>query len=603
MATFTSNGTPITGPSPEYDLPIVCNNGALKYGVISKNLLNTNAVTENKYITATGTEQSDNSYVISDYIYVSGKSYITLSTTDTSTYPFGGTACKAFYDVNKNYISGTATVNSAISSTNPVSVAVPSNAVYFRTSVRKGVKNYAQVEYGNTATTFVPYQEGIYVDGTVETVTDSLSNTATAQMLLKVGTYKDTQELISGAVTRNVGIKVLDGTENWQTTSNVNVSSLTLTDLQSNVNVLCNSYNSVMASSYSVLDMPNYSIKTHPNSDNLLYIRNNNYSTSEGFKAYLADQYAQGTPVILVYPLATATAESVTAQTLNVQKGTNTLTATGSISTLGLSATYTKFTLLKPNYVIRNDKLVWAKPNMYLTGPVNYTLVGNGPTIVDDVASNFADTGFLRFTGTQFWSYDNISSWEFGTKIKTGTVGDSRVGIMTGGSYCEFTITQTGELFFTSRKYNTETQTYSWYDFASGYIVSSNTEYIIKLSCINSVTTMLVYDTDMTLLGSHTENIYMTIGSEGQKYIEIGRSSTSYSTVRYFNGSVDLKETYINVNGSLLFYGKNYASQNIAPVPSGYTYGTTTTTGIGWVDMRTQVFTAAPSGATLEKES
>ena len=29
MATFTSNGTPITQPSPQYDLPIYCNNGKI----------------------------------------------------------------------------------------------------------------------------------------------------------------------------------------------------------------------------------------------------------------------------------------------------------------------------------------------------------------------------------------------------------------------------------------------------------------------------------------------------------------------------------------------------------------------------------------------
>ena len=58
-------------------------------------------------------------------------------------------------------------------------------------------------------------QGNITVTGTTETVEDSLGNTATAQNLLAVGSYKDTQEVLSGAVTRNVGIKVLNGTEDW----------------------------------------------------------------------------------------------------------------------------------------------------------------------------------------------------------------------------------------------------------------------------------------------------------------------------------------------------------------------------------------------------
>ena len=37
------------------------------------------------------------------------------------------------------------------------------------------------------------------------------------------------------------------------------------------------------------------------------------------FKQWLADQYAAGTPVILVYPLATSTTESVAGQTMNIQ--------------------------------------------------------------------------------------------------------------------------------------------------------------------------------------------------------------------------------------------------------------------------------------------
>ena len=46
------------------------------------------------------------------------------------------------------------------------------------------------------------------------------------------------------------------------------------------------------------------------------------------FKSFLADQYANGTPVIVVYPLATPTTETVTAQPMNIQKGTNIIEVT-----------------------------------------------------------------------------------------------------------------------------------------------------------------------------------------------------------------------------------------------------------------------------------
>ena len=64
---------------------------------------------------------------------------------------------------------------------------------------------------------------------------------------------------------------------------------------------------------------------------------------STAFKAYLADQYAAGTPVIIIYPLATPTTESVTGQHLQVAQGDNTLEITqASLTGLELEAGYTK---------------------------------------------------------------------------------------------------------------------------------------------------------------------------------------------------------------------------------------------------------------------
>ena len=62
--------------------------------------------------------------------------------------------------------------------------------------------------------------------------------------------------------------------------------------------------------------------------------------TSEQMKAWIATQYAAGTPVIIVYPLEQETTESVTPQPLNTTKGTNTVTATAEVSPIQLSVTY-----------------------------------------------------------------------------------------------------------------------------------------------------------------------------------------------------------------------------------------------------------------------
>lgn len=57
---------------------------------------------------------------------------------------------------------------------------------------------------------------------------------------------------------------------------------------------------------------------------------------------FLADQYAQGTPVIVMYPLATETTESVTPQRLKTEQGDNVITVTAEVSNIEFEVEYTK---------------------------------------------------------------------------------------------------------------------------------------------------------------------------------------------------------------------------------------------------------------------
>ena len=179
----------------------------------------------------------------------------------------------------------------------------------------------------------------IYTDGTVETIKDSLNNTATAEMLLKVGDYQDVQSIIDGVVTRNVGVKVLDGTENWAVSGSnrywLEISNMLI---GSNYVRLCTHFkqNTVYAN---LADGEFFC----GGSTTRFNIRNDATPTTEQLKQWLADQYAAGTPVIIVYPLATPTTETVTGQTLQVQDGDNTLEITqASLDGLQLEAEYEK---------------------------------------------------------------------------------------------------------------------------------------------------------------------------------------------------------------------------------------------------------------------
>jgi len=88
-------------------------------------------------------------------------------------------------------------------------------------------------------------------------------------MLLAVNTYKDTQEIISGAVTKKVAIKVFDGTETRSKISNQNAYYTAFDDM-----LYCNPVqnglsNKFVGAGVATADMPDNSIKltytTNPN--------------------------------------------------------------------------------------------------------------------------------------------------------------------------------------------------------------------------------------------------------------------------------------------------------------------------------------------------
>ena len=166
--------------------------------------------------------------------------------------------------------------------------------------------------------------------------------------LLSVGDYKDEQEILSGTITRNVGVKVLDGTENWFVVTNYsNLYGLVVADgvFASNKLPMSTHYQGTTANNSF---MPNDTIKATtatilaPNKVSV-YIKDGANSTLAGFKQYLATQYAAGTPVIVIYPLAEPTTETTTAQTTLLASNNNVITRDSKyMNNLGLDLTYKK---------------------------------------------------------------------------------------------------------------------------------------------------------------------------------------------------------------------------------------------------------------------
>lgn len=231
----------------------------------------------------------------------------------------------AFYDKNKNFIS--ASTNGA------TTINTPSNAKYINFYIANNLTVDTapdlQIEQGSTATTYEPYYNG---------------GSATAEMLLKVGDYKDVQEVLTGGVTRKVGIKVLDGTESF--VSNVITNCWALTPFIGTGNfddktVYCSHFkNSTFVPPFGSREGYAF-IANSGNNYTVAFGGTGSWGTSNVFKQWLTDQYNAGQPVVIVYPLATATTETVTGQPLTTQAGSNTVSIVQSaIDNLGLEVSY-----------------------------------------------------------------------------------------------------------------------------------------------------------------------------------------------------------------------------------------------------------------------
>jgi hypothetical protein len=174
-----------------------------------------------------------------------------------------------------------------------------------------------------------------------------LLGTATAEMLLKVGNYADVQEILSGAITRNVGIQILDGTEDWEKPAGSDYFRLdrmfadAIPYDSDNPAIICSHFVG-RQSKTSAGGMNDKEIKLgYTSIYNRLYLKYYDMTTADDLKQWLAAQSVAGTPVIVVYPLAEPTTESVAGQTLQVTDGDNTLEITqASLTGLELEAEY-----------------------------------------------------------------------------------------------------------------------------------------------------------------------------------------------------------------------------------------------------------------------
>ena len=171
--------------------------------------------------------------------------------------------------------------------------------------------------YDYTSATGTVVQDGTPTpDNPIEPVFYQQGN----MILRAVGDYKDTFDATTGKITRNVGVKVFDGTEDWIVYSGISglyYSEDAITNNKLNVPSL-----DIASTHFAATDSPTmenngtlrfqqvtgtYLVTTHR-----LYLRNTAAANVTAFKQWLAEQYAAGTPVTIYYPLAEETTEDWT---------------------------------------------------------------------------------------------------------------------------------------------------------------------------------------------------------------------------------------------------------------------------------------------------
>lgn len=342
IGTFTAGADVL--PSPDTPVDIISNNGEIKFG----KQVTINSTKINGYINTDGIWAYDTaSYTVRIPVTSGNKYKIRFTTTDKSV--VGSILRWGFTDSETNPTIYTSVELYDVQRTTPQSTTSYESDI-------TATKNYMVLQITNSYAASVLTngyitlsEQVVYTDGTVETVTDSLSNTATAEMLLKVGDYVDTQEILTGLINHQLGILVLKGDEDagWNMADagrvfRTELSTLYPTDFASNPNnniAVCSHFKVTSLSTGLAVNINDGEVGW--NTNGAITFRNDGIATLSRWKQWLADQYAAGTPVIIVYPLAESTTETVTGQALTTQAGTNIVEITqASIDNLALEVSY-----------------------------------------------------------------------------------------------------------------------------------------------------------------------------------------------------------------------------------------------------------------------
>ena len=311
-ATFEKYVGGQSAPNPNYECPIRNVTGNVEVKVENKNILNLNVEGILAVSIDTAIKKDNNIYIKTNTKYVASyRIPVKYKLNEPMTISFDAQFLKTLDIPNHNslvYFRKGNMTKGAIglrnnTNKNSYSITIEEGLdeegytfwIYLKTMQTDEAKEVEiqfenlQIEYGTKATTPVPHEE------------------QTAIFPLEEGQVLHETDTIEDKIVQRGKTLVFDGTENWLITGYSVFYLTSITDYKiSNGNIcLCTHYTSTenVGASSSVQDKKSCFINTHRSYR--FYIKDTSFETVEEFKTFLAQQYANGTPVTLEYELET----------------------------------------------------------------------------------------------------------------------------------------------------------------------------------------------------------------------------------------------------------------------------------------------------------
>ena len=358
-------------------------------------------------------------------------------------------------------------------------------------------------------------------------------------VLRKVGDIADSYDASTGKITRRVGVKVFDGTEDWSPSSlNTRVLIAGARD----------AWNAVSSKPFfATISTGLASSSTNPNtcffsSDFVM-----NFAEQvniQNWKSYLAEQYAAGTPVTVWYPLATATTEdwAVTRCETGIK------IATTKYNTNAFSSVVTAL-----SNAVDTIKTVVANTINQATAVAN--LQSGKQTMPDSTATNGTCPNYKQCLlvedadGTPHW-YEIVES-ALGV-LSTGYTALEYVA-GTGNGYIDTGILfDSGSLKFEAEVYWTEPLASGVEEDFIGNYVNNSRGFVAGL-----------WSTDKAFLYSPSQNVNTTC-AVGEWRTFTGEFSNDTMTMNYDNQELSAERNKYTTNQNVVLFAGNTSKYEIA---------------------------------------